>query len=348
MNMTYRSIWTMAGTAALGLVLVALPGASQSTKEPDDSPAATLNRSYRDLERLHAALRHSQELSARAQQLAQEPGGWVVDDQDNEVFVLNDLLTDMEEGSGWLGVETRDVNAEKAKELKLPGERGVLLTGIVPDSPAAKAGLKENDVITEINGQRVEGAFQFRRMIHEIPAGRAVQLGIVRDGRPQSISVTLGKAEDRAKTFTVWKGSPSRNFTFRIPEIPRIDIEPFSLNGGVWMLGNRPRLGIDGEDLGGQLGAYFGAPDGEGILVREVQSGSAAEKAGMKAGDVLIKFNGERLRTVGDLREKLSAIREQKTVKLGVLRNRSELSLEATITLPEKPKARKLVHGTDI
>lgn len=344
--MTYRSIWTMAGTAALGLVLVALPGASQSRQEPDDSPAATLNRSYRDLERLHAALRHSQELSARAQQLAQEPRGGVVDDQDNEVFVLNDLLADMEEGSGWLGVETRDVNAEKAKELKLPGERGVLLTGIVPDSPAAKAGLKENDVITEINGQRVEGAFQFRRMIHEIPAGRAVQLGIVRDGRPQSISVTLGKAEERGRT--VLKGSPSRSFSFHMPELPKVSIEPFELYGDLHMSGNRPRLGIDGEDLGGQLGAYFGAPDGEGILVREVQSGSAAEKAGIKAGDVLVKFNGERLRTVGDLREKLGTIHEQKTVKLGVLRNRSEISLDAAIAPPERPKPRKLAHSTGI
>src|SRR2546426_792502 len=96
-----------------------------------------------------------------------------------------------------LGVETAEVNAEKTKELKLPAERGVLLTEIVPDSPAAKAGLKANDVVTEFNGQRVEGAAQFRRLIRETPAGRTVQLTVWRDGRSQTISVTLGESEQR-------------------------------------------------------------------------------------------------------------------------------------------------------
>src|SRR5438552_3646978 len=98
--------------------------------------------------------------------------------------------------------------------------------------------------------------------------------------------------------------------------------------------GGQPRLGIDAEDLSGQLGAFFGAPDGEGILVRDVNSGSPAEKAGVKAGDVITSLNGDRIRTVGDLREKLSAKRDDKdrTVKLGVLHNKREISL--TVELP--------------
>ncbi len=99
------------------------------------------------------------------------------------------------EGS-WLGVETNEVTSARAKELKLPAERGVVLGKIMGDSPASKAGLKENDVVTEINGQRVEGASQFRRMIREIPAGRTAQLTVWRDGRAQSITVTMGQAED--------------------------------------------------------------------------------------------------------------------------------------------------------
>ncbi len=73
----------------------------------------------------------------------------------------------------WLGVETTEVTQQKASDLKLPAEHGAVVGKVLPDSPAAKAGLKENDVITEINGQRVEGTAQFRRMIHEIPAGRS-------------------------------------------------------------------------------------------------------------------------------------------------------------------------------
>src|SRR5208282_2587512 len=130
--------------------------------------------------------------SARAQdqqrriEVAPEPG------DENTMVLLGDG------GASWLGVELQEVNSDKAKELKLPAERGVLLQRIVPDSPAAKAGLKEKDVITEINGQRVEGASQFRRMIHEIPAGRNVQFTVWRDGRAQTINVTLGSSEDNA------------------------------------------------------------------------------------------------------------------------------------------------------
>jgi serine protease Do len=344
--MTYRSIWTIGGMAALGVVLVALPGPSQTKQEPDEPAAAQLSQRYTQrLERALADLLHNQGQIQRAYRLAQEVTPRILDEErDDAMALLEDqvsILTDLDDGSSWLGVETRDVDADKAKELKLPGERGVLLTNVIPDSPAAQAGLKENDVVTEINGQRIEGALQFRRLIHEIPAGRTVQLGIIRDGRAQNISATLGKAEERRKR--ILHGPSTHIFTLR--DMPKV--APFVWSGELFP-GNRARLGIDGEDLGGQLGSYFGAPDGEGILVREVQSGSAAEKGGVKAGDVLIKFNGERLRTIGDLREKLAGLHEQKTVKLGVIRNRGEISVEVTIEPPAKQKLHKLVHGTNI
>jgi len=121
-------------------------------------------------------------------------------------------------------------------------------------------------------------------------------------------------------------------------------VPPMEWNGA-WMAG-QPRLGIDAEDLNGQLGTFFGAPDGEGILVREVNPGSAAEKAGVKAGDVITSVNGERVRTVGDLREKIAAKHEAKdkgqTVKLGVLRNRSEVSLTVELPAPA-PRAKRLI-----
>src|SRR3984893_8783907 len=107
-----------------------------------------------------------------------------------------------EESGSWLGVETREVTSDNAKEFKLPSERGVVLGRIAPDSPASKSGLRENDAVTEINGQQVEGAMQFRRMIREIPAGRNVQLTVWRDGYSQKISVTLGKAEELRRSMT--------------------------------------------------------------------------------------------------------------------------------------------------
>jgi len=251
------------------------------------------------------------------------------------------------EGS-WLGVETNEVTSERAKELKLPAERGVVLGTIMNDSPASKAGLKENDVVTEMNGQRVEGASQFRRMIREIPAGRTAQLTVWRDGRALPITVTMGKADEGQRNFAY--ATPGA-FAFRMPELPEIPALPeMNMEGGVLGTVARPRLGIDAEDLSGQLGNYFGAPEGEGILVRDVGPGTVAEKAGLKAGDVIVSLNGERIRSVGDLRAKLGSRESDKasTVKLGVLRNKSEVAVE--VELPAAaPRAKHLsLHSTNI
>ena len=160
----------------------------------------------------------------------------------------------------------------------------------------------------------------------------------------RSISVTLGKSEDQRDNM--WFKTAPRAFSFElpkveIPEMPDVPETPgMEWNYGV-LAGARPRLGIDAEDLSGQLGAYFGAPDGEGVFVRDVNAGSAAEKAGVKSGDVITSLNGDRIRSLGDLREKLASKREAKTVKLGVLRNKSEMSI--TVEMPPLPSRTKRI-----
>jgi serine protease Do len=330
--MTKHNLLVIGGLVALSLALIAMPAPPARSQAPDDSGRAKLAESHERMLASQAAL-------AQHHQAIEELEAWPALADDD----LNVLLE--EGGSSWLGVELHEVTGDNAKELKLPAERGVVIGTVVPDSPAAKAGLKENDVITEINGQRVEGAAQFRRIIREIPAGRTAQLAIWREGRAQTVSVTLGESEDRRHSFKVFAppapGAPG-NFTFSMPGIPMVP--PMEWNGA-WMAG-QPRLGIDAEDLNGQLGTFFGAPDGEGILVREVNPGSAAEKAGVKAGDVITLVNGERVRTVGDLREKIAAKHEAQdkgqSVKLGVLRNRSEISLTVELPAPA-PRAKRLI-----
>src|SRR5216684_530664 len=354
--MNKRNLLTIGGAAALGLALIALPASSANPQKRDDSAIARLQHRIDELEaKLQAQIESRQDQQAvfAGVDTLDEPIGDVVVDQDPgpievqpkiEMNDMNILIGD--DGSSWLGVETHEVTADKAKELKLSAERGVVLGKIVPDSPAAKAGLKENDVVTEINGQRVEGAAQFRRMIHEIPAGRSIQLTVWRDGRAQTISATLGKSEERRHAMKMVAPAPG-TFAFRMPEMP--EIPSMEWNGSM-LLGGQPRLGIDAEDLSGQLGAFFGAPDGEGILVRDVNSGSPADKAGVQAGDVIISLNGERIRSAGELREKLSAKREDKdrTAKLGVLRNKSEVSLTVELPAPAAHTKRLVSRRTSI
>jgi serine protease Do len=239
--------------------------------------------------------------------------------QDREILQLDT------ESSGWLGVTIAEVTAEKARELRLPAEHGVLVTSVEKDSPADKAGLRANDVITEYNGQRVEGTVQFRRMIRETPAGRTVQLTLWRDGRSQTVAVELGSWQDQFR----------QRFRVREPDLELWISPRMEVFGG--LVSGTPALGIVGEELSGQLAEYFGVPDSEGVLVREVRSGTPAEKAGLKAGDVILRVNGERVRTLAELREKLRSRREGKTVRLDVLRRGQLLSLNVEI---EPPPAR--------
>jgi len=339
-------LWVGVGIAALSIGLIALPSPSATLQE-DASTTGKIERlpKVRELRQVQIdgdrisqdverALEQSRGVLAEIQALP--------DAEAQEITVF-----DGEEGPSWLGVETHEVTADNAKELKLPAERGVVVAGVTKDSPAAKAGLKENDVITEVNGQRVEGSAQFRRMIHEIPAGRSAQLSVWRDGRMQMLNATLGKSEERHNT---WVGATPGTFAFRMPEVMEMpDMPSIDLGGEMAMLpGARPRLGIDAEDIGGQLGSFFGAPDGEGILVRSVNSGSAAEKAGLKAGDVITSFNGERVRSLGDLRQRLAAQSEAKTAKIGVLRNKSEMTLSVELPARTPKVMRKLTQRTNI
>jgi serine protease Do len=299
------------------------------------------------LQSLSAQLRSNQgqfeadasELADRAAELAdmaQDKAKQVLD-QDQDVLVVSS-----DDGSGWLGVEIGEVTAEKAKDLKLAGVRGVAVMDVEPDSPAAKAGLKENDVITQYDGQVVEGTVQFRRLVRETPAGRTVTLGISRNGSTQTISVDLGDRSaffekkmkgkmrdfDNAYAFSM----PNPDFSFAMPMVE----------------GRSPLLGVSAEDVSGQLGSYFGAPEGTGVLIREVRPGMAAEKAGLQAGDVIIKVDGKPVHTLGDLRAQLRDKGEQKSVSLGILRKGAEMSVAVTIEKQQPMESTHVVHRAQL
>jgi len=277
------------------------------------------------------------ELATRAAELAELAQEKSEEVQGPSVFTSND-----EDGSGWLGVEIGEVTAEKAKDLKLTAQRGVVVMDVEPDGPAAKAGLKENDVITQYDGQVVEGTVQFRRLVRETPTGRTVALVISRNDVTQNVSVELGERSaffekrlkgkmrdfDNAFAFSM----PSQDFTVAIPPVDS----------------RTPALGINAEDLSGQLGSYFGAPDGTGVLIREVRSGTAAAKAGLQAGDVIIKVDGKPVRTLADLRVVLRDKSDQKSVTLGIIRKTAEMSVTVGIERPQPSESSHVVRRAEL
>ena len=245
-------------------------------------------------------------------------------------FDLDAQLAEIGMGSAWMGVAIEEVSDDKAKELKLPAVRGVLLTEVQDDSPAAKAGLKPGDVITEYDGERVEGTTAFRRMIRETPPGRTVRLTYWRDAQSQSASVELESRRDEMQV-AIQRAMPPE-FVYRSGRVRNMP------PGMPMMFGRTPRLGIEAMDLSGQLGEYFGAPDGEGVLVTDVLADTPAAKAGLKAGDVITKLDGDRVHDVGELRAKLGEKHDEKSVTLTLLRKGTEMSLTVEPQQPAPPK----------
>src|SRR5579864_6349913 len=234
--------------------------------------------------------------------------------------------TDEESTGAYLGVDISDITNDRVAALKLKDERGVEVTMVDQDAPAGKAGLREHDVILSINDQKIESVEQLRRVVHEIPPGRSVTIGISRAGQPMTLKAQLAER------------NMDRSFNFSMPpiNIPAIHIPPINMPEidvpTVVVMHSPHNSGMMVENLTPQLGEFFGVKSANGVLIRSVERGSRAEQAGFRAGDVIVKVNGS---SVNDCSDFTRLLRERKAGKAAVtvMRDRKEQTL--TLTLPE-------------
>jgi len=220
-------------------------------------------------------------------------------------------------GGSYLGVNLAEIDGTRAKELKLKETTGVEITRVEEGSPAEKAGLKPNDVVLEYNGQRVEGMEQFGRLVRETPGGREVKLVIGRNGATQTVMATV--AAHKVRAF----GGNIKDF---LPEMPEIRMPDMPQMFSVW---RSPVLGVEAEALGSQLAAYFGVK--EGVLVRSVLKESAAEKAGIKAGDVVTKVDGTAVTTPNELSSSVHSASSKKTFGIELMRDHRVMTVNVTV-----------------
>lgn len=222
----------------------------------------------------------------------------------------------MAAGGSYIGVMMQEIDSERAKALKLHEEGGVEITVVEPDSPAEKGGLKVGDVVQKYNGQHVDGMLQFAHMIHETPSGRDVKIDISRGGI--AIFVTVRVAQRKAPHIELGE----------VPQMPgRLDIHIPDMPRGFMGLRSSV-LGVEAESIDGQLAQYFGVKDG--VLVRSVVKGSSAEKAGIRAGDVIVRIDDVRVATPADISGRLRTV-HGKPVSVVLMRDRKELTLSVTI-----------------
>ena len=234
-------------------------------------------------------------------------------------------------GTSYLGVDTRNLTQDRLSELKLKDDNGVEVTMVDQDAPAGKAGIREHDVIVSVNGSNVQSVEQLRRVIREIPSGRTVTLGLIRDGQPMALKAQLA---DRKTAFT-FPDVKVKPFKFNMPDVQIL--QDMEIPASVVVVHSSARSGLMVENLTPQLGTYFGAKNGQGILVRSVEKGSLAEKSGFRAGDVIVKVNNEAISDTGDFTHTLRMKRDdskEATVTVGIIRDKKEQTL--TLSLPAR------------
>ncbi|HZW81317.1 MAG TPA: PDZ domain-containing protein [Candidatus Deferrimicrobiaceae bacterium] len=233
--------------------------------------------------------------------------------------------------SAYLGVDIADITADRLGVLKLKEEKGVEVTMVDQDAPAGKAGLREHDVIVSMNGTAIESKTQLHRMIRETPAGRLVTLGVSRDGQPLTVKVQLA---DRGKEWSNMD-SMDKGFHVQIPPIPSIppipNLPDFDIpNITVVYAHSSMRSGLMVENLTPQLGDFFGAKDGSGVLVRSVDRGSRADKAGLRAGDIIVRVGDQAVHDTSDFTRALHD-HSAGSVSVSVIRDKREQKLMLTL-----------------
>lgn len=211
---------------------------------------------------------------------------------------------------GWMGVTLQELDDALRSALELPdGQGGVLVSEVVDDSPAEAAGLQRGDIILRVAGDTVSRTRELSRAIRDRDPGDEVQVELLRKGDRKELRVELGERVLRERRVL-------RNFPFGDGDDAvfdfRFDGDGPELPAAIFFGGGR--LGVTLESLDEELGRAIGRDSG--LLVLGVEEDSAADKAGIERGDVLVKANGKELSEVGDLREQIDALGDEDDAKL--------------------------------
>ncbi|MBN2355861.1 PDZ domain-containing protein [candidate division KSB1 bacterium] len=204
----------------------------------------------------------------------------------------------------WLGVYLGDYE---------PGDKGVshygaVIERVVKDSPAEKAGLKEGDVIIKVDNKAIRDADDVTRDLRKLKPGDKVQIHVIRGEKDLTFEAELGAKPDSEQIFSPRKGRLMINLS-------------------------SPYLGVEMQDLNPDLAEYFKVKADEGVLVTRVMEDSPAEKAGLKAGDIITEFDGKKISEVDDLSKAVRKAEKDEEVEITYVRkgrqDRTRVKLEA-------------------
>jgi serine protease Do len=213
------------------------------------------------------------------------------------VNLARDLLPQLRDRGfvtrGWLGVYIQKLTPDLAKGVGAPDDRGVLVTDVHDNSPAAAAGVKRRDVIVAFDGKPVNDVSELPRLVAATPVGKSVPLTVLRDGQRIELAVKVAEmAEERVAA----RPSPSPNAPVQ------------------------RKLGFTVRELTPDLARRLGARPGRGVVVSGVDAGSAAEEAGLREGDVIVEVNRQGVGSLKQFQTSLGRVKTGEAILLLVRR----------------------------
>ncbi|MDP9039484.1 MAG: PDZ domain-containing protein [Acidobacteriota bacterium] len=242
---------------------------------------------------------------------------------------------------GYLGIDLRDIPDDQISAMKLHDGHGAEIILVDHDAPAGKAGLREHDVVLQMDGQTVLSQDHARRILHECAPGHTMVLLISRDGQVLSFSArmsTRDEVERRAWEQHIPVPEPPDTTSSE----PAVAVEPGSTlsasptptphegNSFMGTLVMSPSYtGARLEQLSSQLAQFFGVPSGNGLLVRSVADNSPAAEAGMRAGDVVVRANDHPITSTAEWSKTLRSSRGR-PLAITVLRDKKQQTLMLT------------------
>ena len=194
---------------------------------------------------------------------------------------------------GYLGVGLNDVTPDNAHFFNLTGNSGALIASVSPNSPASRAGLKEGDVVTGVDGRRVETGSDLQVIVSEDAPGSKIQLDIMRNGHPEKVDLTVGEYHKNTEVAAAAKDESGH---------PRLGVAVSDLTPDV-----RQQLNLDS--------------DVHGVAVAQVQPGSPAEDAGLTGGDVITELNRKPVTSAEEFRNAVKALPAGKDMLVTVWAN---------------------------
>ncbi|MDP3194862.1 MAG: DegQ family serine endoprotease [Tabrizicola sp.] len=200
--------------------------------------------------------------------------------------VVDQLKQFGETRRGWLGVRIQDVTPDIAESMALAEAKGALVTD-VPDGPAKEAGIRSGDVITRFAGAEVASAGDLTRRVADAPIGEAVPVIVLRDGKTETLAVTLGRREE-AEAATMPASAPA-------PEAPK-ELETLGLTLAPLDDETRGRLGLEAT--------------AEGLLITAVDQASEAFSKGLAEGDLITEAGQQKVMRLQDLEDRIKEAKD--------------------------------------